>query len=175
MQWTSLERGHINTLHPDRCVTVGVFHNATWAIISQWLYDPGHFLASIQTIYLYRQSQFPKWRVGKCLIPVAQWLEQSACNREVVGSSPTRDELFSISENWDWLKSVTFKQSKNECYGPRMVIISCFKLYNQFILFFSVLHRCHIHHPEFPLNLYYLVVFLQQTSAVRYSHVSMCL
>ena len=35
----------------------------------------------LQTKYLYRQSQYPKSSIGKCHIPVDQWLEPSACNR----------------------------------------------------------------------------------------------
>ena len=53
----------------------------------------------------------PKWWVTKCLIPVAQWLEQSSCSREVVSLNPIRGELFSISEKWDCLKNNT-QQSK---------------------------------------------------------------
>ena len=51
----------------------------------------------LQNNYLHRQSQYPKLCIGKCHTPIAQLPEHSACNQEVVGSSPTRSVLFSTS------------------------------------------------------------------------------
>ena len=39
--------------------------------------------------YEYSQSQYPKSWVGKCLILVAQWLQHSACNWDVMSCCPT--------------------------------------------------------------------------------------
>ena len=47
-----------------------------------------------QTKYLYRQSQNLKLWVGTCHIPVTLWLNHTAFNRRVVGSSATSGVLF---------------------------------------------------------------------------------
>ena len=48
---------------------------AFWILSSIFMFNIGRLKC------LYRQSQYSKQWVGKCHIPVAQWLEHSACKR----------------------------------------------------------------------------------------------
>ena len=71
----------------------------------QWVNPECAEFYPLQTKYLYRQSQNPKSWFRKCLILMAQWSEHSACNRGIVGSSPTRGELLSIWESFGSFKN----------------------------------------------------------------------
>ena len=74
--------------------------------------------------------QYPKSWAGKCLIPVAQRLEHSACNWEIMGLSPTRNELPSTSEPFNCFKNNS-SVVENGCCCSCMVGILCVNLYKQ--------------------------------------------
>ena len=70
-------------------------------------------------------SQIMSWQVS-------HQLKYSACNSEVVGSSPTRDELFPVSENFDFFREQYFS-GQNGCCCSCMIGILCVILHEKYL------------------------------------------
>ena len=78
-----------------------------------------------KTKYLYCQNQYPKLWIGKCHTPIAQRLENSACHREIVGSSPTKICYFPLYK----IRLVQEQLFTANMGWPRMVGFSYVNLY----------------------------------------------